>query len=581
MICGHIVQLVIHKVLLCTASFYFVYVDRDTDSNCMIKHLYIKNFVLIDELDLDLRSGFSAFTGETGAGKSILIDAISLLCAERGSSSFVMKGADTAIVEGTFDLTNNLHARRVMAEAGLVMEDETTFTREIHSSGKSTVRIDRRIATLALLKDVLRDEIDIHGQRDNAYLLKESLHVHLLDKYLQDDDLLMNVAVAYKKWQGLVKEKQSALDDAFNENDLQYYNYQIKEIEEAGLQIGEEEELEEKERQYKTVKDSFDKMNMCNEIYSTIEGDLYELKKTIDTLKGSDRITKIQNDFNDAYYTMTDALETLAKIREEMDLSEDEINAMEERLFIIQKMKRKYGHNIAEILDKKDEYTEKIRQYEHKSEFLAEIEQKISIAEEEYQKYAVKLSERRIKGAPDLDREVIEHLKRLMLPNARFKAEIQPAEPSAFGSDKVIFMISMNKGEDLKPLQKTASGGELSRLMLGLKSIFTNLQGIQTVIFDEIDTGVSGPVATAIGKEMHSLSSCCQVFAVTHLAQVASCADAQYLVSKADSDGKTRTQVTELDEEGRIRQLALIASGEITDASLKAAGELFKRNHNE
>ena len=544
----------------------------------MIKHLYIKNFVLIDELDLDLTSGFSAFTGETGAGKSILIDAISLLCAERSNASFVMKGKDSAIVEGTFALGNDPHACKVMEEAGLDVEEITTFTREIHASGKSTVRIDRRIATLSLLKDVLRDEIDIHGQRDNAYLLKEGLHVQLLDRYLQDNVLLNETSHAYKKWHSLVKEKEAALEDTFNENDLQYFAYQIQEIDAADLQPGEDEILEEKEKQYKVVKDSFDKMQEIHEIYENIEDQLYNLKKTIDSLKASDRIEQIQDNFTDGYYTLVDAMEELAEVRNEMDLSEDEINEMEERLFTIQKMKRKYGHTIEEILAKKEEFAEKVRQYEHKTEYLDEIDRKIAKAQQVYQAYAEKLSQCRKDGAPALDQEVMEHLQRLMLPNARFHVDIQPAAASSKGSDKVVFLVSMNKGEDLKPLHKTASGGELSRLMLGLKVIFTHLQGIETVIFDEIDTGVSGPVATAIGKEMHALSKDSQVFTVTHLAQVASCADQQYLVSKTVEEGNTRTQVHCLDKDGRIKQLALIASGEVTDASLKAAAELYKRN---
>lgn len=545
----------------------------------MIRHLYIKNFVLIDELNLDFESGFSAFTGETGAGKSILIDAISLLCAERASTSLIMKGEECAIVEGTFDLHDDPHAVRILTEAGFPVEDETTFTRELHASGKSTTRIDHRIATLSLMKQTLGNQIDIHGQRDNAYLLNDRLHVRLLDRFLDDGELAEKTAAAYGKLHALRREKEHALEDTFNENDLQYFTYQIREIEEADLTPGEDEALEAKERQYRAVKDSFDRLNAISSSYDeNVSGSLYEILRLVESLKGEGEIEDIQASFRDAYYNLIDAVESLGKIRDEMDLSEEEINAMEERLYTIQKLKRKYGRTIDDILHQKEELQKQIDRFSHRREYLEEIDRKIAGAEKEYSTCAAALSDVRRQGAPRLNQAVMQHLQELMLPNARFEVSIRTGSESPEGSDKVEFMISMNKGEDLKPLQKTASGGELSRLMLGLKVIFTHLQGIQTVIFDEIDTGVSGPVATAIGRKMHSLSETCQVFAVTHLAPVAACADAQYLVSKQTDGEQTRTHVSRLDDDGRIRQLALISSGEITDASLQAAEELYRRN---
>lgn len=545
----------------------------------MIRHLYIRNFVLIDELNLEFESGFSAFTGETGAGKSILIDAISLLCAERASTSLIMKGKDLAIVEGSFDLHDDPHAVQVLEEAGFTVEDETTFTRELHASGKSTTRIDHRVATLSLMKDALRNQIDIHGQRDSAYLLNEKLHIHLLDRYLQNQDLVSQTSDAYRVMHDLEKEKQKALDTAFNENDLNYFSYQIKEIEDADLHEGEDEELEEKEKQYRAVRDSLDRLNAISNSYDEeVSGPLYEILRNIESLKADGEIEKIQHAFSDSYYTMVDAIESLGRIRDSMDLSEEEINEMEERLFTIQKLKRKYGRTIPDILAKKEELQAQVDLYSHRQEYLDQIDRKISKARSAYEKAAAALSDCRRKGAPKLNDDIMQHLKELMLPNARFSVSITEGTPSPYGSDRVQFMISMNRGEDLKPLQKTASGGELSRLMLGLKVIFTHLQGIHTVIFDEIDTGVSGPVATAIGREMHSLAQSCQVFAVTHLAPVAACADAQYLVAKADAGNSTRTTVRLLNDQERIRQLALISSGEITDASLSAAEELYRRN---
>ncbi len=545
----------------------------------MLKHLYIKNFVLIDELNLDFSEGFSAFTGETGAGKSILIDAISLLSAQRASASFISKGKDLAIIEGTFDIQNDKHAVKTMQEAGFEVEEETTFTREIHSNGKSSARIDHRVVTLSLLRDVLRDEIDIHGQRDNAYLLNTNTHLHLLDEYASDQKALHDVMDAYKQYDAFCKEKEKALQDTYNENDLEYFRYQVNDIEAADLHIGEDEELEEKEKAYRSVKNSLDKFHQIFELYdNSVSGEIYDLNKLVQSLKGDDKTESLQKEMNDAYYAITDSMEQLHTMADSYDLSEEDINAMEERLFTIQKLKRKYGHSIEDILKTKEELQQKIHVIDNRQGYLQEIDKKIQSALKIYNEKALALSKIREKKAVNLDRDIAANLKDLQLPNARFHTELTPCKPSLYGNEKAEFLISMNKGEDLKPLSKTASGGELSRLMLGLKVIFTHLQGIQTVIFDEIDTGVSGPVATAIGRKMKELSKDCQVFAVTHLAQVAACADHEYLVHKSDDEKETHTTVKELNEEETINQLALISNGEITDAAKKAARELYRRN---
>ena len=544
----------------------------------MLKHLYIKNFILIDELNLDFKSGFSAFTGETGAGKSIMLDAISILCAERAGASYISKGKEKSIIEGTFDLSHNKHALEVLADAGLETNEDVTFTRELLSSGKSVIRIDHRIVTLSLAKDILRDEIDIHGQRDTAYLLNTANHIRLLDTFLQVEEELQQVKDSYQAYSKLLKEK--ALQNEFNENDLEYFQYQIQEIEQADLKIGEDEELAEKERKYKQIKNSLDKYNQVFSLYEdSLADSLYDLQKLCSNLGNDEKTTAIQTSISDAYYSISDSIDELHKLVGEYDMDEEEINEMEERLFTIQKLKRKYGNSIEQILAQQEQLKQQVQIFTHRKEFIEQMDKKIEAAHITYQKNASKLSKIRQTRAKELDDAILINLNELMLPNACFKTVFTGCSPSEHGNENVEFMISMNKGEVPKSLVKTASGGELSRLMLGLKAIFTKLQGIQTVIFDEIDTGVSGPVATAIGQKMKALSKSCQVFAVTHLAQVAACADTHYFVSKEDQDNKTITHVSELDEKGRINQLALISSGSITEISKKAAQELYRRNH--
>ena len=541
----------------------------------MLKHLYIQNFILIDEINLDFESGFSAFTGETGAGKSILIDAISTLSLTRASSTLIAKGKDRAIIEATFDLHSDPHACKAMEESGFDVNDETTFTREIHANGKSVARIDLRVVTSSLMKDILLNQIDIHGQRDTAYLLNTGRHIHLLDEYLKDDDLLNSVKDAYMTYDALRKEKQKAEQETYNENDAEFFMYQIKEIEDAKLKIG----VEKNEKQYKLIKDSLDKLNSIFTLYDDhLSSDLYDFNKQISSLKTDASLEAIQTAVNDSYYAIDDAMQQLHSYLDGMDMSEEDINTMEERLFEIQRLKRKYGRTIQDILDKKEELQNQVDSITHRQEYLDALNAKIQKAYDVYHLHACELSAFRKKESHRLDEEIQSHLNDLMLPNARFVTSFTDSEPSLYGDDHVEFLISMNQGEDPKPLAKTASGGELSRLMLGLKIIFTHLQGISTVIFDEIDTGVSGPVASSIGKKMKLLSKSTQVFSVTHLAQVASCADQNYFVSKTDTDGVTHSSVKRLNKKEIIEQLALIASGEVTKASLKAASELYQRN---
>ncbi len=544
----------------------------------MLKNLYIKDFILIEELSLSFNNGFSVFTGETGAGKSIMIDAISLLSSERANTSLIMKNKDKAIIEGNFDISKDDNAKKVLEEAGFDIEDEMIFTREIMINGKSNSRINHRIVTLALMKEALKNQIDIHNQRDNAYLLNANNHIKLLDKYANDNDLLNEVNNAYKDYKALIDEKNEVLNNTFNESDLEYFNYQINEINNANLRIGEDIELEEKEKEYKAVKKSFDNMNDIITLYQdNISGSLFEINNKTSNL--DDTFDVIKTSINDSYYAIDDAISSLQSYLSTFDFSEDSINKMEERIFLIQKLKRKYNTDIEGILNLKSELEAKIDYYNNKQEFLNNIDTKINKALDKYTKVAKDLTKIRKNKAKELDKEIIKHLKDLGLDKAKFETNVsEKNEPSQDGNNGIEFFISMNKDENLKPLNKTASGGELSRLMLGLKVIFTNLQGIETIIFDEIDTGVSGRIASEIGHKMKELANNTQVFSVTHLAQVASCADYHYKVDKSSIKDKVYTTVNNLNKDEIIEELALISTGKITEASLKAAKELYQRN---
>lgn len=538
----------------------------------MLEHLYIQNFILIDQLELDFPVGFSAITGETGAGKSIFLDALSLLQGQKASSSMVSK--DKAIIEGSFSLKGNSPVSSFLKENGFDVEDSFTVTREILSSGKSTARVNRRIVPLSFLHTLLENQLDIHGQKDSAYLLQKMNHIYLLDKYGHFYHQKEEIKEAYENYKKVLEEKENFLNTQLKEEELDFYQFQLHELEEAHLKKGEEEELKDLEKQAKEAKKSAqDYLSLFAYYDAEVSDSLYQTIKMTDRLKGvEENLTKI----HEAYENLVDGLES---IRDQLNpdfLNEDEINQVEERLFLIQRLKRKYGPRLEDVIHYQQDLSKKLAHYGEQEFYLKKINEKIAISFEIYSKKAQELSKKRQLAAKSLEKEVLQQLKDLELPAAQFKVLFRSIEGNLSGIDDVEFFVSMNRGEKLAPLTKVASGGELSRFMLALKVIFTKLQGIQTIVFDEIDTGVSGHVATAIGEKMALLAKDCQVFSVTHLAQVASLANHQFLVSKSVDHTHTQTKVHLLSQEERASELAYLFSGNRSEKAIEAAKELLE-----
>ena len=538
----------------------------------MLEHLYIQNFILIDQLELDFPVGFSAITGETGAGKSIFLDALSLLQGQKASSSMVSK--DKAIIEGSFSLEGNSPVSSFLKENGFDVEDSFTVTREILSSGKSTARVNRRIVPLSFLHTLLENQLDIHGQKDSAYLLQKMNHIYLLDKYGHFYHQKEEIKEAYENYKKVLEEKENFLNTQLKEEELDFYQFQLHELEEAHLKKGEEEELKDLEKQAKEAKKSAqDYLSLFAYYDAEVSDSLYQTIKMTDRLKGvEENLTKI----HEAYENLVDGLES---IRDQLNpdfLNEDEINQVEERLFLIQRLKRKYGPRLEDVIHYQQDLAKKLAHYGEQEFYLKKINEKIAISFEIYSKKAQELSKKRQLAAKSLEKEVLQQLKDLELPAAQFRVLFRSIEGNLSGIDDVEFFVSMNRGEKLAPLTKVASGGELSRFMLALKVIFTKLQGIQTIVFDEIDTGVSGHVATAIGEKMALLAKDCQVFSVTHLAQVASLANHQFLVSKSVDHTHTQTKVHLLSQEERASELAYLFSGNRSEKAIEAAKELLE-----
>ena len=544
----------------------------------MFKEIYVKNFVLIDDLHLEFDQGMSAFTGETGAGKSLLIDAISLLCGARASSEYVSQGKDYALVEGTFELSKNHPVIQMCDDLGIEIDDEFIVTRKITSDGKSKVKVNHRSVPLSTLKQMMSLIIDIHSQHDTQYLLNNKSHIHLLDEYCQIDDELNKCKIAYKEYRNALNEYEDALNNELND-DIDFLKYQLNEIEKADIS---EDKVNEYTSELKDL-DNFEKINEnLNKAYDLLNGNhqvlesLYSVIKTIENLREFDWCDSLITSLNDYYYGLEELASTINDRINSLDYDENRVNEINEYLYTFNQLKRKHGNSVQSILDKKDSLIERINLIENRQEVLDELDMKVKVAYSKFGNIAMKISELRKEKAKSLEKLIQKECADLYLSKARFEVVFKPCEASNLGLDSVEFFISMNPGEPLKPLSNVASGGELSRLMLGLKTIFTNLTSLETIIFDEIDTGVSGSVALAIGKKMRKIGEQHQLFSITHLASVAACAKNHYVVEKIQSDNSTRTQVRQLNYDEIIESLAMISNNSLSESAKNAAKELYE-----
>ena len=542
----------------------------------MLKHLWIKDYIIMDEISLDFRTGMSAFTGETGAGKSILIDALAILCGARTSGSVVRTGKETAIIEGVFTI-NRKESLQILQHAGIALEDEYIITREINREGKSTARINHRVVNVGLLKQLLDGVVDIHNQRDSQYLLDPKVHIHLLDRYHGNYDLVSKTESLYKEYATLAKELETAINTELNESELEFLQYQIQEIESLNIVVGELEQLENRQKQMMSFEKINQVLNETDQRFLEQGGVVENLYHVMNLFAGSDieEFVSFHDRVSSLYFETKDIADTVHNFHAQLEFDEVELNTIQERIFMLYRLIRKHGSSEIDVLKALDTMQEKIKIIENRQAYIEQAEKKVQEAQARFLVTAQELHQLRVESSTKLAEEVMLHLADLELQHAIFEIQITETTARSVGIDDVSFLISMNKGETTKPLVQVASGGELSRLMLGLKTIFSQLQGIETVVFDEIDTGVSGKIATMIGVKMRTLAKNIQVFSVTHLAQVAACSEYHYFVAKDQSGESTKTNVYDLSTSQRIQQLSLIASGTTTPAALESAKELL------
>ena len=538
----------------------------------MLKSLNIKNYAIIDNLNIDFEKGFNAFTGETGAGKSIIVGALTYLIKGKADTSIIRTGEDKAIIEGVFDIDD--YMKDMLDQADIDYDDELIVRRIISKDNKNSIKINQTSVTLQFLSDLLSDHIDVHSQKDSQYLLNKKNHLLLLDRYFNNQYLLSEYYIKYSEYTKLLNEYNELLNNTYNESEIDYIKYDLKELDDANLNVDEEIELLSKEKRYKDSEKYINALNTAISIYEDDNSVKDRLNTLIKELNIDDEsINQIQNNIENSYYSLNDEVSKLKDILYSLTDSDVNIEYIEERLYLYSKLKRKHALDTQGLINKRQELKDKLQFFEDKDLVLNEKLNAVNKAKNESLVIANKIHEIRVSNGSMLEKDIINQCNDLMLNNVNFKVSINTVELNKKGIDDIEFFISLNKGEELKPLKNVASGGEISRLMLALKTIFTKLSECSLVIFDEIDTGVSGKVALAMGKKMKTISKDVQTLSITHLAPVAACADNHYYIYKTDN---SNTRVKKLDYNERIEELANISSTEKTDNSISAAKELYK-----
>ena len=552
----------------------------------MLQELSIKDFAIIDEIQISFQPKMTVLTGETGAGKSIIIDALGLLAGGRGSTEFIRKGEKKAVIQGLFTLPREANTYNILEEYGIDSEDgQIILQRDLYRGGRNICRINGMMVNLATLRKIGETLIDIHGQNEHQELMKPENHIDLLDEYDKKTSELRNqYQVVYQNYRKLKlsMEKKEADEKAWAQR-LDMLNFQVKEIEEAGLKINEEDELVEEKNKLDNFQAIHDALELSYQILSgekiDVVGNLGNaMNELSDVSDLSENLQEINTKISDAFYSLEDTARDISDELDSMEWNGERLNEIEERLELIHQLKRKYGDTIEDILHYHSRIVKELREMENAEQNSEKQERQLSEALEKVKELAIKLSKQRKKSAKKLEKMIHEQLSALYMDKAVFEVKfLNNSKLYSKGIDKVEFYIQTNPGEEMGPLAKIASGGELSRIMLALKTIFSQKMGVTSIIFDEVDTGVSGRVAQAIAEKISQISNNSQVLCITHLPQVAAIADNHYYISKSVNDGRTETSLEELDEKQKIREIARMLSGsEITELTLKHAEELIR-----
>ena len=547
----------------------------------MISRLHIENIAVIENADIDFRNGFIALTGETGAGKSILIDSINILLGNRASKDLVRTGCSKAFVSAEFDDVAGLE--KLFSEYGVPDEGNGSIflSRELSVEGKSVARVNSRPVPASVLKEFGKRLITIHGQQDNGTLLDTSTHLSFLDAYAKNSSEINEYRTAYRNFRSIKKEiDKLTLDDDEKARRVDTLTYQINEIEAAEPVEGEDEDLADRKKVLLGAEKIIESLSAARTILSDGEYNVSEMfSQAVSNLESISEFSDELEDFASRSENVLAEIDSLADdvrtLADRFDFNPRELDEIEDRLGVINSLKRKYGRTIGEINSYLADAKAKLAQIEYSDEAILKLDAELAKAHDELVAKAKVLTDSRKEAAEEISREVTKELSELEMPKVRMQVRTDKKKYSFDGADDVEFLISTNVGENVKPLSAVASGGELSRIMLALRKILSSSAQNETLIFDEIDTGVSGKASVRIAQKMKQMSKTAQVITVTHLAQIAAYADEHLKIEKKDDGQRTFTTVTELDEKDRIEELARLLGGDIASSAVATAKDML------
>jgi DNA repair protein RecN (Recombination protein N) len=550
----------------------------------MLALLHIENIAVIERADIAFRPGFNALTGETGAGKSIVIDAISAILGQRAYRDAIRTGSSKAFISAVFQ---DVPECAWFADNRVPLEDgEVLIQREIFSDGKNTCRVNGVPVTVSVLRGLGQQLIQIHGQHDSNQLFDEAMHLAMLDSFGSYQPLILRYQSAYQEMDALRKKIRALhMDEAEKARRIENLNYQIQEISRAELRAGEDDELEEKRKLMRSGEKLMAALNAAagalygddetegaNALVSTAQ---HALAAVADV---SAEVGEAFRQVEELSYSVLDAAERVRDLRDSFDFSAGELEAVESRLDVIHRLRRKYGVTCADILAYQEKCQRELDEIELADDTIAKLQAQFRVKAKAAKLLAAELTEARTKAAKEFEARLISELRQLDMPRVQFVCSLDKLPHLELsGGDSCRFMMSANVGEELRQMNRVASGGELARIMLAMKNVLSEKDHIPTMIFDEVDTGVSGRAAQKVAEKLHSVSVGKQVLCVTHLPQIAAMADTHFLISKAEQNGRTYTSVIPLDLEGRKAEIArLIGGAKITENTLKSAEEMLR-----
>lgn len=557
----------------------------------MLVELNIRNFAIIEELQIRFTKGLNILTGETGSGKSILIEAIGIILGSRTSKDLIKSGNDKAFLEGVFYIENPRVIIPTLDKYGVDFAEDNLLiiTREIYLNSPTISRVNGKILNLSMLNDITAKLVDIFGQHEHQSLLDTSKHQILVDSF-GDKELVKLKSIIRLNYEDLIIEKRKlnslSIDSGERDREMDILNFQIQEIEDARLTEDDEDNIE---NEYKKLSSIEEISFAAKEVIDSISLDSYENKNILDLMsrniqvinnvkKFDQNLEPFYMDLENIRFELQDLNRAISNYLEGIDIDDERLSFLEERLKLVNKLKKKYGNSIEQILQFKDESLEKLEKLNNHEKELEKTNKRISELEKCLSENSGKLSDNRKKISRKLEQEIKKELISLNMNKVNFQVDFKRnSEFGIEGYDKIEFMISTNLGEDLKPLSKIASGGEMSRIMLGFKSILADFDKIPTMIFDEIDTGISGRTAQVVGEKIYKISKEHQIICISHLPQIAALADSHFVINKVVSNNKTNTIINRLSEEGRIEEMARLLGGvDLTDTTLRHASEMIQ-----